>query len=123
MASYHLKGLDWTLANLRGMFSFVLYDYKLKETILVRDPFGIKPLYYSFHQNNFIASSEPTGILSSGFFNPTINHEYISEYLLERFVHAPNTLIKEIHQVKPGHYIKLDNESNFKEYLFFLFFH
>ena len=119
LASYQLKGLDWTLSNLRGMFSFILYDYKLKETILVRDPFGIKPLYYSSHQNNFIASSEPTGILSSGLFNPTINHEYISEYLFERFVHAPNTLIKEIHQVKPGHYIKLDNEFNFKEYRYY----
>ena len=32
--------------NLRGMFTFVIYDLKTKELVGARDHFGIKPFYY-----------------------------------------------------------------------------
>ena len=43
---YELLGTDF-IKQLRGMFSLVLYDQKLQQLIAIRDPFGIKPLYYT----------------------------------------------------------------------------
>lgn len=39
-------GLEPTLARVRGMFAFVLYDTASGELIAARDHFGQKPLYY-----------------------------------------------------------------------------
>ena len=46
LAVYKEDGLDG-FKKLRGMFSFAIYDEKKKITILGRDVFGIKPLYFS----------------------------------------------------------------------------
>ena len=48
---------------LRGMFSFVIYDFKNNEIYGARDRFGIKPFYY-YHdsQGNYLFSSEPKSI-------------------------------------------------------------
>lgn len=43
---------------LDGMFSVAIFDKKESKLFLVRDPFGIKPLYYSIKNNKFIFSSE-----------------------------------------------------------------
>src|SRR5690554_3125055 len=39
-------GLEHTLTELRGEFAFALYDQNEDAMYLVRDRFGIKPLYY-----------------------------------------------------------------------------
>jgi asparagine synthase (glutamine-hydrolysing) len=43
---YQLDGQDM-LQKLRGMFTFALWDGRRRGLLLARDPFGIKPLYYS----------------------------------------------------------------------------
>ena len=40
------------------MFSFAIYDQKKKITILGRDLFGIKPLYFSVIDEGIVFSSE-----------------------------------------------------------------
>ena len=44
------------------MFSFAIYDEKKKITILGRDVFGIKPLYFSLINEGIIFSSEVQSI-------------------------------------------------------------
>ena len=44
MTLYHEKGIEG-LKELRGMYAFALFDKK-KKTILGRDIFGIKPLFF-----------------------------------------------------------------------------
>ena len=48
--AYKYWGLD-CLKKFRGMFAFAIWDNIKKELILARDPFGIKPLYYSKKNN------------------------------------------------------------------------
>ena len=44
--SYKYWGVQF-VNKLRGMFAFAIWDNIKKELILARDPFGIKPLYFS----------------------------------------------------------------------------
>ena len=46
LESYKFWGLDF-IKKLRGMFAFAIWDSEKRKLILARDPFGIKPLYYS----------------------------------------------------------------------------
>ena len=48
---------------INGIFSFAIWNDKNKELFLARDHFGIKPLYYTFKNNNFIFASEIKAIL------------------------------------------------------------
>ena len=38
---------------LDGMWSFAIWDEKNNNLFLSRDPFGEKPLYYTFYNNSF----------------------------------------------------------------------
>ena len=46
------------LKIINGMFSFVIYDKLQKKIYLVRDRFGMKPLFYSNEGNQLLFSSE-----------------------------------------------------------------
>jgi len=61
---YDAKGPDM-LHDLRGMFAFAIWDDRKKELFLARDPFGIKPLYYSGNGNTFLAASQVKALLKS----------------------------------------------------------
>jgi asparagine synthase (glutamine-hydrolysing) len=47
-----------SFAKLSGMFAFALYDIAEKNLYLVRDPSGIKPLYYSVNNSSIEFASE-----------------------------------------------------------------
>src|SRR5208337_4491247 len=43
---YVREGIDF-LSRLRGMYALAIYDPRVDRLVLTRDPFGIKPLYYT----------------------------------------------------------------------------
>ena len=50
-----------------GMFAFCIYDKLIKKTIIVRDYFGIKPLFFYSDNARFAFSSELKNIIKTGF--------------------------------------------------------
>lgn len=57
LALYARYGTD-AVHHLDGMFAFVVYDTERDELFMARDPLGIKPLYYGWHDDQLIFGSE-----------------------------------------------------------------
>ena len=82
-----------SIALLRGMFSFAIWDAQENELTLARDRIGIKPLYYSqSHSGDFVFASEIKGIQSLAPSKPS--DEHLSDYLSLGFVPGNNTLFE-----------------------------
>src|SRR6185503_14270966 len=54
------------LPELRGMYAFVLWDETDRELLAARDPFGIKPLFYSAHAGALRLASEKKALTMRG---------------------------------------------------------
>jgi len=80
-----LKGLD-ILNYLNGIFAFAIFDRLQNKLIIVRDQFGVKPLYYYFNDKFFWFSSEIKTILNTKFKND-ISYESLATYLT--FLYSP----------------------------------
>jgi asparagine synthase (glutamine-hydrolysing) len=98
---YDKHGLDF-MPHLRGEFAFTLYDAKEDRLILVRDRFGIRPLFYHLGDEGFFWGSELKAMLA----HPAVPREMCPKAQLHQMmqVQVPGmTLFKGIHALKPGH--------------------
>jgi asparagine synthase (glutamine-hydrolysing) len=102
---------------LDGMFSFVFYDKLTNKILLARDRFGIKPLYYSFKNNELTFSSEIKPLIS---FSSNRELNLISSYnffLRGSMDHYDQTFFNNIVSVKPGNFVIIKNDVlNSKKY-------
>jgi asparagine synthase (glutamine-hydrolysing) len=97
-----------------GMWAFALWDESKQQLLLSRDRIGEKPLHYTIFDNTLIFGSEIKSILAYGV--PKIcNTEVLEIYLTFSYIPAPHTFYKNIHKIKPGHYLKV-NIDGVKEY-------
>lgn len=99
-----------TVNELNGIFSFGLLDKQSKVLYLVRDRYGVKPMYYMQRGDKFVFSSEIR--LIRRLFDVTVSRENLAELLKLRYCPSPDTLFNEIHKVRPGHILKYDLETH-----------
>ena len=112
--------LEWGTECFRkfnGMWAISLYDKKLHKTILSRDRYGVKPLFYHKNNNSFIYSSEIKSLLKFPNIAKEPNYEKIFRYVSRhyRYVDIDNdTFFKNIIQVPKGCFLEVDNSFNIK---------
>jgi len=92
-AAFGVEGLSL----LRGMFAAAIHDARTGETVLARDRFGIKPLYYT-HDGLLRFASEAGALPATGRVDP----EALRDYLVLGVVPAPRTLDLGIRKVPAG---------------------
>lgn len=106
MAAFCKWGID-CVNELEGMFAFAIWD-KHNETLwLARDRMGVKPFYFFNTGNAFAFSSEKRSLLASGLIDPSIDQQSLFEFLSLQSTGYPNAIIKNIHQLKAGCFMKL----------------
>lgn len=114
--NYYIEYKEKCVDDLRGMFSFIVYDEKEKKIFGARDHFGIKPLYY-INNDKYIAFSSEYKALLSLMQNVEVNEEALQNYLSFQFTPQFKTMIKGINEVPNGTYFSIDNgELKFKKY-------
>ncbi|WP_108651349.1 asparagine synthase (glutamine-hydrolyzing) [Dongshaea marina] len=92
------------LKELRGEFSFILFDRIRKTVYAVKDRFGIKPLYYVEKEGQVLLGSEAKAIFASGLHNAKIDPLALRDTL--SFVNV-NTVFEGIQTVPPGCYLEI----------------
>lgn len=88
--------------SLRGMYAIALYDPASDRLVLSRDPFGIKPLYYTEGSQGFAFASEPQALIAAGLVEPRINPQARDELLELQFTTGAETIFAGISRVLPG---------------------
>lgn len=116
VAAYQRWGIS-CLERFNGMYAFGLWDGNRKILYLVRDRFGIKPLYYCRNQNEFIFASEIKGILANQKYTKDLNVTSVCNYIGLLYVPGQDTIWKDIRSVPPGSYIEVkDNKVSINRY-------
>ena len=96
-----IKALDY----FKGMFSFAIWDEYEENLILVRDPYGIKPLYYAHGEFGFCFSSQVQPISDCLPGMNTMEPAGLVGFYMWGNVPEPWTLYKDVLQVPKGSYI------------------
>src|SRR5256712_9062182 len=92
---------------LRGMYAFALWDERKKALLLARDPYGIKPLYYSDNGTVFRAASQVKALLAGGNIDTTANPAGHVGFFLWGHVPDPHTMYRGIRAVPAGSFLWL----------------
>ncbi len=102
---YAAEGKD-ALRRLRGMFAFAIWDTRTRELFCARDPFGIKPLYYTLAEGGrqFRFASERKALAGPGEV-PVIDPDALRRYLSFQYVPAPATMTPPVRSLPPGHFL------------------
>ena len=103
---YQRQGLERTLPLLRGEFAFALFDRDEDCLYLVRDRFGVKPQYWTMTPDGLVFGSE----LKVLFAHPAVERRFTSEGLFHQLMQTMvpgTTAFAGVHQVKPGHVLKV----------------
>jgi len=99
--AYEEYGAD-CLQNLRGMFSFAIWDAREQRLFAAVDRLRIKPFYYTQVGDTVLFASELKSLLASGLVKPELNHEAIHHYLSLQAVPVPMTIYKDIYTLPGG---------------------
>lgn len=89
--------------RLQGMFAFALWDDRQKKLWCGRDRMGIKPFYYIFKDGAFYFASEMTALARASGLEMMLDKARIPLLLSMQYVPGPQTLIKGVRKLLPGH--------------------
>lgn len=107
--------LHWGIAAIHkfnGMFAFALWDSARNLFYLVRDRYGIKPLYYSLlTENQLVFASEIKSILQYKKHKSNLDHEALLEYFTFQNIFTDKTLHDSIKLLPAGHYLEIKLNS------------
>lgn len=100
------------LERLVGMFAFALLDTAERALYLVRDFFGIKPLYYCRFRTGLAFASEIPPLLRLPGVSRRVHAERLYRNLRFGITdEGGQTLFADVQQVPPGHFVRWDLDT------------
>ena len=107
LASYAQWGAN-AFRRFVGMFAFGLVDSRENTLVLVRDFFGIKPLYYAEWRDGTAFASEIKALLELPGVDRRVAPQRLYDYLRFGLTdHGAETLLQAVHQVPAAHYLRI----------------
>jgi asparagine synthase (glutamine-hydrolysing) len=88
---------------LEGMFAFAIWDARRRRLVLARDRFGEKPLFYAEHTGGLVFASELTAVAEGARLSVELVPRQVDAFFVFGYVPGPQTLVRGIHQLPPGH--------------------
>ncbi len=106
--------IEWGPAcveKFNGIFAFAIWSEEEKKLFLVRDPVGVKPLFFSHKGSRIIFASEIKALLADPKISREQDEEALDSYFTFNYSVAPKTGFKEIEQIMPGQGLLFKNSK------------
>ncbi|MAI88813.1 MAG: asparagine synthase (glutamine-hydrolyzing) [Candidatus Marinimicrobia bacterium] len=113
--------VEWgekSILKFNGMFAFAIWDKKKQNIFLVRDRYGIKPLYYAKWGDIILFASEQKAILKHPKAVKKIDKTALFEYFTFQNIFTDKTLIENIKLLKPASIAKIEYKKSNKISIF-----
>ncbi|MCL2051384.1 MAG: asparagine synthase (glutamine-hydrolyzing) [Lachnospiraceae bacterium] len=102
---YEEYGMEM-LNKLNGQFAFALIDRQEHKLFLVRDHFGIAPLYYTVLEDTIYFASEIKGLIANHQIERKVDLTGMDQFFSLPHPVSPRTMFKNIFSLPPGHYLE-----------------
>jgi asparagine synthase (glutamine-hydrolysing) len=99
------------LNDLNGIFAFAWHNQDLQTTVLARDPFGVKPLYYHADAKRLLFASEIRALLADSRILRALDPDELRVLLTLSYNPSPGTLLSGIRKLTPGHRLRVEGRT------------
>lgn len=108
MAAWQVWGAG-CLERLNGMFAFGMYDFEREQLFLVRDRFGVKPLFFASIGGELVFASAVAALLQHPGIGREPDWRSVSHYLTTfRLTLGSRTLYRDVRQLQPAECLTWD---------------
>ncbi len=104
LLAYREYGAD-CLEMLNGQFAFAIWDVKNQSLFMARDRLGIRPLFYTIHNNRLVFASEIKAIFEFPGLERSLDTEALEQVFTFWTTLTPRTAFSDVHELSPGHYL------------------
>lgn len=111
LAGWHKEGAG-IFAQVEGAWVAAVYERSTRRLHLVRDPFGVRRLYWSESGGRIAFASSMRSLLNLPRISRDLARENLAEFLSFRYVHAPRTLLREVQSLPPGARLTFENGTS-----------
>ena len=109
--------VEWGTACVKrfnGMFAFAIWDKREQALFLVRDRYGIKPLYYACWGQTFLFGSEQKALLAHPAAKRDLDKKALLEYFTFQNIFTDRTLLRGIRLIPPASIVRVELGSSRK---------
>ncbi|MAM49835.1 MAG: hypothetical protein CMC12_02195 [Flavobacteriaceae bacterium] len=97
------------LNELKGFFSIAVYHKKKQKIFLIRDRFGIKPLYYFYNKSKFYFCSEIQPLRNTLHIHKNdLNIDQVNNYFVLGYIFGENRIYSNVKMLKAGTILEFD---------------
>ena len=115
LKAWHAWGAE-CVQRFHGMFAFVIAERDSGRTVMARDRFGIKPLYYAGLPGAIRFASTLPALVRGGEIDTGIDREALHTYMsFHAVVPPPRTILKGVRKLPPATMRIYDAPGNFPE--------
>ncbi len=106
--SWHRWGPD-CVGRFNGMFAFAVWDRRERSLFLVRDRYGIKPLYYACWGQTFVFGSEQKAIMEHPDSRRMLDKNALLDYFTFQNIFTDRTLLQGVKLLPPASIARLSS--------------
>lgn len=115
IAGAAIWGVRELARQIDGMAAIALWDAVEKRLYLVRDRFGVKPLYLWRTAGRLAFASEVKAFLAHPEFRTRVNHAALREYFTFQNLFRPHTLFEGVEHLPPATILIVDRNGERRE--------
>ena len=115
LAAIEHWGIEKAVSKFIGMFCFAIWDNEKELLHIVRDRMGIKPVYWSIQDGNFIFGSELKSLMAFEKWNADIDKNSLALFMKYKYVPCPATIFNGVYQLEAATILTFDKNRNIKK--------